>query len=101
MKAILNDEGMKVWEKIFPNGIIPIKSPIVNNAKVAETNEPIRVYMVDWATLTDTQRENILQRFSERTGWSMDAVEEEILKVGLPLQEKYVSTVAIPMRFFI
>jgi len=48
-----------------------------------------RVFLVDWKELTAEQQKSILERINRLSGASKDVILREILKVGLPLREKY------------
>jgi hypothetical protein len=101
MDTYLNDEGKKHWSSIFPDAIVPVKSPFAQDAEVEQTGDPLNVYIVDWTALSDEQRQAILQKLSSKFNVSVNNIELDILKTGLPLQSKYVSSVSIPMRFLI
>lgn len=87
--ASLNEEGKKHWGDIFPDGTVPIKSIIQIPAKLKGVNGTEKVYMVDWKALTRQQQEAILEKLSKYSGASKTEILKEILKVGLPLREKY------------
>jgi hypothetical protein len=99
MKALLNEEGMKIWGFVFPNGGVPIKGISAYKAQVEGKGE-MEVYLVDWAALTDEERSLILDHLKNRFGSSKEEVEAEILKKGLPLRAALVSCVSIPARYF-
>ncbi len=99
MKALLNDEGKKLWGFVFPNGEVPIKGISPVKAQIEERGT-MDVYLLDWAALTEEQRGLILEHLKERFGNSVVEVETEILKSGLPLRACLVSCVSIPARFF-
>jgi len=99
MKALLNDEGKKIWGFVFPNGGVPIKGISSYKAQL-EGKGAMEVYLVDWAALTDEQRTLIIDHLKSRFGSSKEAVETEILKNGLPLRAALVSCVSIPARYF-
>lgn len=98
--AILNEEGRIVWGYAFPEGSIPVKSPFPVEGKISG-GKSISAFLVDWAAFTEEQRNKVLEHLKTRFNSSRDEAEKAILKQGLPLQAKYVSTVPIPMRFFI
>ena len=99
MKAILNEEGKKMWGAIFPDGI-PVQTIVEHSVKLEDLGER-DVYMVDWDVLTPVQRGQILNLLAEKFHCSPNEVENEILLKGLPLQAKYVAGVPIPMRYLI
>ena len=100
MKALLNDEGKKLWGYVFPNGEVPVKGINSFNAHIEGLEEKMQVYLVDWAALSEEERDLILEHLKYRFGDSKAAVETEILKKGLPLRAALVSCVSIPARFF-
>lgn len=99
MKALLNDEGQKIWGFVFPNGGIPIKGISPYKAQIEGKGE-MQVYLVDWAALSEEERDLILEHLKNRFGNSKEEVETEILKSGLPLRATLVSCVSIPVRYF-
>lgn len=100
MNALLNDEGKKQWGEIFPDGHVPVQTLIAQDATVEETNQPLKVYLVNWILLSKDQQQAILKKLSDKFHAPKEAIEKDILKKGLPLQSKYVSCVSIPAEFF-
>jgi hypothetical protein len=101
MKALLNEEGKKIWGYVFPNGTVPVKSVQPFEAKIKGKGKgTMSVFLVDWAALTETERGLILDHLKGRFGDSREGVEAEVLKNGLPLRSVLVSCVSIPGRFF-
>jgi hypothetical protein len=96
MKALLNEEGKKIWGYVFPNGTVPVKSVQPFEAKI-KGKEKMSVFL---AALTEAERGLILDHLKGRFGDSREAVEAEVLKSGLPLRSVLVSCVSIPGRFF-
>jgi hypothetical protein len=99
MKALLNEEGKKIWGYVCPDGNIPVKSVAPFKARLDRIGE-MDVYLVDWAALTETQRDLILDHLKTRFRNSKKTVETAILKEGLPIRACLVSCVSIPARFF-
>lgn len=100
MKALLNGEGKKIWGYVFPNGEVPIKGISPYKAQIEGKGE-MQVYLVDWAALTENERDLVLEQLTSRFGSSKEEVETEILKSGLPLRATLVSCVSIPLRYLI
>jgi len=97
--ANLNREGLKHWGAIFKDGIVPIKGNIFpSKAEVAETKEPLEVYLVDWDELNQEQKDAVLQKLSDKFKATKEEIFKDILKVGLPLQSKYVGSVGFDGR---
>jgi hypothetical protein len=99
IRALLNDEGKKVWGYVFPDGGVPVKSVGPVKAQLGDIGEE-DIYLVDWPSLAENQRLLIIEHLKKRFGDSAAAVKAEILKTGLPLRAKYVSCTSIPGRFF-
>lgn len=99
IKAILNDDGKKVWGDIFPDGV-PVQNLGSQLAELEDLGQDIKVYMVAWDLLSPVRRAVIINRLASKFHSSPTEIENDILKKGLPLQSKYVSYVAIPTRFF-
>lgn len=93
--ALLNDDGKKVWGYVFPDGEIPVKSIAPFNAKLGDIGNE-KVFLVDWAALTENQRSLILHHLSEKFDVSIFNIEEKILTTGLPIRGKYVSSTSFP-----
>ncbi len=100
MKAILNDEGKKVWGSIFPDGI-PVLDIASRTVEIEELGKDIKVHMVAWDVLTSVQRGQVLNLLATKFHCSEQVIENDILAKGLPLQAKHVSCVAIPTRMLI
>ena len=47
MEALLNDEGKKHWGEIFPNGEVPVKTIVPQDAEIEGKNQPLKVYLVN------------------------------------------------------
>ena len=102
MWVSLNDAGMRVWGDVFPDGKVPVCSMDFHDATLEGVGGKERVILVSWAALKKAQKDGVLAKISERSGASKDAILENILKVGLPLRERYTTgTVVAELRFFI
>ena len=87
--AYLNAEGKAVWGDVFPDGEVPIQSIIAQPASLEGICKTERVFLVDWKELTPHQQDAILEKLCERSGAAKDVILKDILKIGLPLREKY------------
>lgn len=87
--AYLNAEGKAVWGDIFPDGEVPVQSIIAKNATLEGIDKPERVFLVDWKELTVQQQDAVLEKLSKRSGARKDVILKDVLKIGLPLREKY------------
>lgn len=99
MKALLNDEGKRIWGYVFPDGTVPIKGISSFKAQLEGKGET-KVYLVDWDALVPRERDLILEYLGHKFGNSKILIEAEIKKTGLPLRASLVSCVSIPARFF-
>jgi len=98
-EAFLNEEGKKVWGYVFPEGLVPIKSPVPQRAKLGAEGFQL-VYLVDWAALTEQQRELILEDLQRKFVAARAEVESQILEKGIPLRASLVDATSIPARYF-
>ena len=87
--AYLNAEGKGVWGDVFVDGEVPIQSIIAQSATLEGIDKTERVFLVDWKELTAQQQDAILSKISKRSGASKDVILKDILKIGLPLRQKY------------
>ena len=87
--AYLNAEGKAIWGDVFPDGEVPVQSIIAQHATLEGVDKTERVLLVDWKELTVQQQDAVLDKLSKRSGASKNVVLKDILKVGLPLREKY------------
>jgi hypothetical protein len=87
--AYLNGEGKQTWGDIFSDGEVPIQSIIAQPASLEGIDRAERVFLVDWKELTKQQQDAILDKISKRSGAGKDAILKDVLRIGLPLREKY------------
>ena len=87
--AYLNAEGKAVWGDIFPDGEVPVQSIIAQNATLEGIDKAERVFLVDWKELTAQQQDAVLEKISKRSGARKEVILKDVLKIGLPLREKY------------
>jgi hypothetical protein len=88
--ATLNAEGKKTWGEIFQDGEVPVQSITTQSAKLEGIDKTERVLLVDWKELTAQQQDAVLEMLSKKSGASKNVILKEILKIDLPLREKYV-----------
>jgi hypothetical protein len=101
MFIFLNEEGKKVWGDVFPDGKVPVCSDFALTKLEGKAN-PERVVLVSWNSLMSQQKNAILTKISKATGAQEGVILEDILKIGLPLRERYTTgTIAAELRFFI
>ena len=100
MWTCLNEEGKRVWGTIFPDGKVPVCSQFQKANLDGSGSE--RVVLVQWAALSQEQKDAVLAKISERSGASKEAILKDILRIGLPLRERYTTgVVAAELRWFI
>ena len=87
--AYLNAEGKAVWGDVFPDGEVPVQSIIAQPATLEGIDKTERVFLVDWKELTAQQQNAVLEKLSKRSGARKDVILKDVLKIGLPLREKY------------
>jgi hypothetical protein len=87
--ASLNAEGKAIWGDVFPDGEVPIQSIIVQPATLEGIAKTERVFLVDWKELTAQQQDAVLEKLGKRSGAAKDVILKDVLKIGLPLREKY------------
>jgi hypothetical protein len=85
----LNPEGKKLWGDVFPDGEVPIQSMIAHSATLEGTDCNERVFLVDWKELSADQQKAVLDKISKLSGASKEIILKDVLKVGLPLRQKY------------
>jgi len=87
--AYLNAEGKAVWGDVFPDGEVPVQSIIAQHAALEGIDKTERVFLLDWKELTAQQQDAVLEKLSKRSGARKEVILKDVLKVGLPLREKY------------
>ena len=87
--ASLNAEGKAVWGDVFPDGEVPVQSIIAQPASLEGFDKTEIVFLVDWKELAGQQQEAVLEKLSKRSGAAKNIILKDILKIGLPLREKY------------
>ena len=85
----LNVEGKRLWGDVFPDGIVPVQSIATQHAKLEGIKDAESVFTVNWKELTTEQQLAILEKLSEQTGATKEAILKDILKVGFPLRRRY------------
>jgi len=87
--AYLNAEGKKLWGDVFTDGEIPIQSIIAQTATLEGVEGIERVFLVDWKELSAEQQKAVLEKIGKLGGASKEIILKDVLKVGLPLRQKY------------
>ena len=103
MAAQLNKKGMEEFGDIFPDGLIPILSPLSFNAKLGDIGET-KIYLVNIPLLYEKDKEGYhksIRKMSKKFNVPGPAVDIAFRTKGLPLRAELVSCVEIDMRFII
>lgn len=90
--GVLNELGREQFGHIFPDGIVPLKILISENATLEGKSGVHRIYKVDIDLLTDEQYKQCIKFISERAGVPFDDVKSDFEKDGfIPMTSKYIS----------
>ncbi len=90
--ARLNLDGKREWGDVFSDGKVPIQSIVSQRAKLEGVKDIESVFTVDWKELVDWQQQAVLEKLSQQSGATKEAIQKEILRVGLPLRRKYIQS---------
>lgn len=88
--ANLNDEGKKLYGKIWENGTVPVASMIPTWCKIEGETE--QCYLIYHEEMTPEQINMMLDMLAKRFGASKSTIEGEMKKNRLPLRGKYVGS---------
>lgn len=88
--AYLNEEGMRLWGDVFPDGRVPLVSMIPQVASLRDT--PSRAYMVYIPELQEEQFEAILSKLQAKFNAPKEVIRKALLESGLPLRASLVSS---------
>ncbi len=86
MWVVLNGRGRQVWGDVFPDGRVPIMHFGFEQVEL-EGCGSTRVALVNWAILSEDQRDLILSKLSLRFRESKRKLSDRVLRDGLPLLE--------------
>lgn len=100
VSAHLSIEGKKVWGYVFPDGLVPVAETEPVGRDLGNEGK-ILSYMIAWDDLKPEQRARILQHLAFLFHASEFEIENTILRVGLPLRAKLVSSIVADRRFLI
>ena len=82
----LNEEGKKLYGKIFPDGSVPVLSMIPQMASLGENKTPERIYLVYVPELSEEQFNAIVDLVASKFNAPRNAVEADFKKNGIPLR---------------
>jgi hypothetical protein len=88
--ANLNDEGKKLYGKIWEDGSVPVVSMFPVWCGIEEKTE--QCYLIYHEEMTPNQISMMLDLLANRFRTSKSVIEEEMKKNRLPLRAKYVSS---------
>lgn len=88
--ANLNDEGKKLYGKIWENGTVPVISMIPTWCKIEGQDE--QCYLIYHEEMTPEQISIMLDMLANRFGAPKSVIEDEMKKKRLPLRRKYVGS---------
>jgi len=66
-----------------------VQSIIPKEATLEGIDKTERVFLVDWKELTSQQQNFVLDKLSKKSGATKEVILKDILRIGLPLREKY------------
>ena len=90
--AHLNEEGLKTWKGMFPNGIVPVLSMIPQNGHLGAPDSPPQpFYIVNLKELSEKQIEKILDILTERFQAPREEMRKEFMLNGIPLRQSLTS----------
>ena len=89
--ATIHDEPRRaLWQTVFPDGIVPIKSIFTTKLSVPEHHHDVDCYMLDLDALSEEQINGVVAVIHVRFGIPMDEVRKE-LPNGVPIIAEGVS----------
>jgi hypothetical protein len=103
MSACLNKKGMALFGDIFPDGLIPVYTPLSGETELEGIGET-QIYLINIPLLKKVDLEayhKTLDRLSQKFNAPKDLMDKEFTENGLPLRSELVSCVKIDMRFVI
>lgn len=103
MSACLNKQGKAEFGDCFPDGLIPVLTPLSGETELEGVGEK-SIYLVNVSLLKRIDNEGyqkLLEKLSKKFNAPKEAVDKEFTENGLPLRAELVSGVEIDMRFVI
>ena len=85
----LNEEGKKLYGTIFPDGVVPVRSPIPTTMVLGGKLQ--RAFFVNLKELSERQVEALIELLSKRFSAPKNVVKKQIEKDGLPLRANLTS----------
>lgn len=84
--AHLNDEGMDLFGKVFPDKTVPVLSMIWKTGSVGNPENIEDYFTVQWDELTEGQRYLMLEILSNKFDVKKSDIKGQIEDIGLPLR---------------
>ena len=104
ISAQLNEEGMKQFGDVFPDGLVPILNPLSEETELEGLGEK-QVHLVNLFLLKREDEgktyRKLLKTLSEKFDAPMMEMDEHFEEHGLPIRHDLVSCVEIDPRFVI
>ena len=85
--AFLNSEGKRVFGDVFPDGLVPVVSLVPGVAVIGGVEE--RIYLVFHEEMSEDQLSGFVKLLAAKFGATEVAVMAQMLRVRIPLREKY------------
>lgn len=90
--GILNEEGKKEFGHIFPDGIVPLKILLPENATLEGQEGVHRIYKCDISLLTEEQYTKLVEYMSDKSGVSFSEVMSSVSMDGfIPMSSRWFS----------
>lgn len=89
----LNEEGRRLYGKIFPESIVPVLAGDLqpHQAHLDKIENPEAVYRIDWNLLTGLQKSECVMAVAKQMHVDPEAVRQDFEARGfIPLRAKYV-----------
>ena len=98
-KRILSAEGKAEVGHIFTDGYVPVQYYTPSNVWLEGLDAPQRVFLVDWASLSEAQQFLVLDYMSEKRGGNRKRIRDELQQhTNFPIRVKWVIE-SYDMRF--
>lgn len=87
----LNEEGKKLFETVFPDGIVPVRSMLPSTMKLG--GQPQIAFKVDLKQLSKKQLNQLLESMSKKFHAPKTTIRKQIEKDGfIPLRQSLTSS---------
>ena len=86
--TIYDEERKKYFIEVFGTNIINVKSPVPEWIQTPD-HEKVLAYFLDLDLITERQREKLIKNLSERFNESIEFVEKNLDKMGVPILKEH------------